>query len=57
VLSEGHAQELGRMFSDDILPLIGDRNIDEIEPMQILSVIRHFENRGAMERANKARRR
>lgn len=57
VWSEGYAQELGRMFSDDILPLIGDRNIDEIEPMQILSVIRHFENRGAMERANKARRR
>lgn len=57
VWSEGYALELGRMFKDDILPLIGDKNIDEIEPMQILSVIRHFESRGAMERANKARRR
>ena len=45
------------MFSDDILPLIGSMEIHEIEPMQILEVIRRFEERGAMERANKARRR
>lgn len=45
------------MFNVDILPLIGHLDINEIEPMQILSVIRHFESRGAMERANKARRR
>lgn len=45
------------MFKDDILPLIGGMEIHEIEPMQILEVIRRFEERGAMERANKARRR
>jgi len=57
VWSEGYASELGRMFTDDILPMIGSMDINDIEPMQILAVIRHFENRGAMERANKARRR
>ncbi|KFD19717.1 site-specific recombinase/phage integrase [Tatumella ptyseos ATCC 33301] len=57
VWSEGYGLELGRMFDDDILPMIGSMDINEIEPMQVLSVIRHFESRGAMERANKARRR
>ncbi|AZQ81130.1 tyrosine-type recombinase/integrase [Escherichia coli] len=57
VWSEGYASELARMFNDDILPMIGQMNINDIEPMQILAVIRHFEKRGAMERANKARRR
>ncbi|MBN7122915.1 integrase [Erwinia billingiae] len=57
VWSAGYADELGGMFRDDILPMIGEMEIAEIEPMQILSVIRLFEDRGAMERANKARRR
>ncbi|CAM6820489.1 tyrosine-type recombinase/integrase [Citrobacter portucalensis] len=57
VWSEVYSTELSRMFQDDILPLIGGMDINEIEPMQILEVIRRFEGRGAMERANKARRR
>ena len=57
VWSEVYAEELARMFRDDILPVIGGMEIAEIEPMQILQVIRRFEDRGAMERANKARRR
>lgn len=57
VWSEVYSTELSRMFQDDILPLIGWMEINEIEPMQILEVIRRFEDRGAMERANKARRR
>ncbi|WP_318365577.1 tyrosine-type recombinase/integrase [Enterobacter sp.] len=57
VWSEGYGVELARMFKDDILPLIGEMDIQDIEPMQILEVIRRFEERGAMERANKARRR
>lgn len=57
VWSIGYANELSKMFIDDILPLIGALDIHEIEPMQILEVIRRFEERGAMERANKARRR
>lgn len=57
VWSFGYADELSRMFQDDILPMIGSAEIQDIEPMQILAVIRRFEERGAMERANKARRR
>ncbi|MFZ4831551.1 tyrosine-type recombinase/integrase [Rouxiella sp. Mn2063] len=57
VWSEGYALELSRMFSDDILPYLGSKKMTEIEPMHLLYVIRRFEERGAMERANKARRR
>jgi len=57
VWSEGYSLELSRMFRDDILPMLGSREISEIEPLQVLEVIRMFEARGAMERANKARRR
>ncbi|MFP1862236.1 tyrosine-type recombinase/integrase [Lonsdalea quercina] len=57
VWSPRYATETERMFGDDILPLIGHLRMEEIEPMSVLSVIRKFEHRGAMERANKARRR
>lgn len=57
VWSAGYSLELSRMFEDDILPMLGSREINEIEPLQVLEVIRMFEARGAMERANKARRR
>jgi len=57
VWSAGYAAELARMFNDDILPMIGSMEIQEIEPMKVLDVIRRFEERGAIERANKARRR
>lgn len=57
VWSVGYATELAKMFDDDILPIIGGLEIHDIEPMQLLEVIRRFEDRGAMERANKARRR
>lgn len=57
VWSVGYATELAKMFDDDILPIIGSLEIQDIEPMQLLEVIRRFEDRGAMERANKARRR
>lgn len=57
VWSEGYAVELQRMFEADILPYIGKMAMDDIEPMTLLKVLRRFEERGAMERANKARRR
>lgn len=57
VWSEGYALELQRMFDADILPYIGKMGMSEIEPMTLLKVLRRFEERGAMERANKARRR
>ncbi|MRT01866.1 tyrosine-type recombinase/integrase [Ewingella americana] len=57
VWSVGYSLELSRMFADDILPYLGSKKITDIEPMNLLYVIRRFEERGAMERANKARRR
>jgi len=57
VWSEQYGDEIERMFEGDILPLIGHMRPEEIEPMVMLKVIRLFEGRGAMERANKARRR
>ncbi|ELY5802098.1 tyrosine-type recombinase/integrase [Cronobacter sakazakii] len=57
VWSKGYADEMMRMFKDDILPIIGHLRMEEVEPMVLLKVIRLFEDRGAMERADKARRR
>ncbi|MDM2987617.1 tyrosine-type recombinase/integrase [Citrobacter sp. CK196] len=57
VWSKGYADEMMIMFTDDILPVIGHLKMEEVEPMVLLKVIRLFEDRGAMERADKARRR
>ena len=57
VWSKGYADEMMGMFTDDILPVIGHLRMDDVEPMTLLKVIRLFEDRGAMERADKARRR
>lgn len=57
VWSKGYADEMMSMFTDDILPVIGHLRMDDVEPMTLLKVIRIFEDRGAMERADKARRR
>lgn len=57
VWSKGYADEMMSMFADDILPIIGHLKMDDVEPMVLLKVIRLFEDRGAMERADKARRR
>lgn len=55
--SEKYADEILSMFEKDIFPAIGDMPIGEIKPMVLLGVLRKFEERGAMERARKARRR
>lgn len=57
VWSKGYSDEMMSMFTDDILPIIGHLKMDDVEPMVLLKVIRLFEDRGAMERADKARRR
>lgn len=57
VWSKGYADEMMSMFNDDILPVIGHMKMEDVEPMVLLKVIRLFEDRGAMERADKARRR
>ncbi|WFQ79870.1 tyrosine-type recombinase/integrase [Xenorhabdus sp. SF857] len=55
--SESYTKEMISMFENDILPIIGHMTMEEIEPLVLLKVIRLFEDRGAMERASKARRR
>ncbi|QAV22043.1 tyrosine-type recombinase/integrase [Proteus hauseri] len=55
--SEKYRKELQSMFSSDILPILGNYKMDDIAPTLLLKVIRKFEERGAMERASKARRR
>lgn len=55
--SEGYRKEMLSMFDNDILPIIGNEDVASIDPLKIVDVIRHFESRGAMERASKARRR
>lgn len=55
--SNVYADDLMSMFEADIIPAIGHMQMSEIEPMILLKVIRLFENRGAMNRADKARRR
>lgn len=55
--SEKYRTELLSMFNSDILPIIGNTQVKEANPLELIKVIRHFEERGAMERASKARRR
>jgi len=55
--SPKYRDEMLKMFQDDILPMIGHLKITDVEPMMVLGVVRRFEERGAMERADKARRR
>lgn len=55
--SEKYSDEILSMFEKDIFPFIGDLPITGIKPMVLLGVLRKFEERGAMERARKARRR
>ncbi|OBU11681.1 tyrosine-type recombinase/integrase [Morganella psychrotolerans] len=57
VWSDRYRKEMLSMFDDDVLPIIGNEDIASMDPLRVVDVIRHFENRGAMERASKARRR
>ncbi len=45
------------MFVKDVLPIIGDMPLEEIRPKVVMMVLKEFEDRGALERASKARRR
>jgi len=55
--SDKYRSELLGMFERDILPEIGNLRMEQIEPLTVLTVISRFEERGALERASKARRR
>lgn len=55
--SDGYASEILRCFDNDIFPYIGKRPIDQIAPLELLAVLQKIEKRGALEQANKIRRR
>ncbi len=55
--SDGYASEILRCFENDIFPYIGKRPIDQIALLELLAVLQKIEKRGALEQANKIRRR
>jgi len=52
--STKHADRIISRLERDIFPWIGSKPITEIEPPELLSVIRRIENRGALETAHRA---
>lgn len=52
--STDHATRIIRRLERDIFPWIGSKPITEIEPPELLSVIRRVEKRGALETAHRA---
>lgn len=55
--SEGYASDIIEAFEKDIFPHIGHRPIADIQPLELLEVLRLIETRGAMEKAKKVRQR
>lgn len=49
-----HSNRIIRRLEKDVFPWIGKQPIDEIEPLQLLDVMRRIENRGALETAHLA---
>lgn len=52
--SDSHATRTIRRFEKDLFPWLGQRPIREIEPPELLSVIRRIESRGVLETAHRA---
>jgi len=51
--SESHASKMLQRFEKNIFPWLGARPISEIEPPEVLEVLRRMESRGALETAKK----
>jgi hypothetical protein len=52
--SESHAVRMQRQLERDLFPWIGERPIDQIQPMELLAALHKVEERGALETANRA---
>jgi integrase len=52
--SPGHAQRTRRQLERDLIPWIGARRLSDIEPVELLAVLRKIEDRGAIETADRA---
>lgn len=55
--SEGYTKEVLNCMEKDIFPFIGQRPIEQIEPLELLTVLQKIEKRGALEQTSKIRRR
>lgn len=54
--SQGHAKEVLNCLEKDIFSYIGQRPIEKIEPLELLTVLQKIEKRGALEQTSKIRR-
>ncbi|WP_312633288.1 tyrosine-type recombinase/integrase [Pseudescherichia sp.] len=55
--SEVYAADTKRLFERDVFPILGKRPIGDIQPLELLDLLRKIEDRGANELATKVRRR
>lgn len=55
--SENYAKEVLNCLSKDVFPYLDQRPIDQIKPLELLTVLQKIEKRGALEQASKIRRR
>ena len=53
--SKKYANEIISIFERDIFPYIGNEPVSKIKPLEMLTVLKAIENRGALEIAKKAR--
>ena len=52
--SAGHANRILRRLENDVFPWLGSRSIEQIDPPELLKVVRRIESRGALETAHRA---
>ena len=57
VWSPKYSRNILTIFNRDVFPSLGYRPITEIEPLEILTILRRIEDRGALETASKTRQR
>ncbi|KHT12534.1 tyrosine-type recombinase/integrase [Pectobacterium carotovorum] len=55
--SAGYASDILEAFNKDVFPFIGQRPVADIKPLELLSVLKKMEDRGATEKAKKVRQR
>lgn len=53
--SPGHAATISDRLTRDVFPWLGSKPVNEIKPVDVLSVLRRVESRGALETAHRVR--
>lgn len=53
--SDGGDKRLHRLLAKDLFPFIGNRPVAQIEPMELLKVLRKIQDRGAIDTAHRAK--